>query len=234
MNLPIPTPTTIPEAAFLHLLQLASPSLPIGAYSYSEGIEALVTQGIIQNHATLAHWLTQELHQGAIRLEAAMMLRAYQAAQGEDWEKLRFWNDWTTAAKETEELRHQSWQMGRSLTRLLLSLAPALQQPLQSLGFEGNYGIVFGVAASYWQIDPQSACLAYFHSWASNLISAAVKLVPLGQTTGQQVLIQLYPAIGETAQQLPHVRDDELSSWGWSLTLASMNHQTQYSRLFQS
>lgn len=108
--------------ALLCLLQLASPALPVGAYSYSEGLETLVNTGTIGNEQSLKHWLEQELRYGAIRLEAAVMVRAYQSAQLDDTQALGYWNNWLSALRETEELRQQSWQMGRSLIRLLLQL----------------------------------------------------------------------------------------------------------------
>jgi urease accessory protein len=121
-----PMVETPPSAtALLSLLQLASPALPVGAYSYSEGIETLVHQGQISHADALAQWLTEELERGAIRLEAAVMMRAYRAWQQQDSASLVTWNDWLSAVRDGEELRNQSWQMGRSLLRLVGDLEPA-------------------------------------------------------------------------------------------------------------
>ncbi|PSB06716.1 urease accessory protein UreF, partial [filamentous cyanobacterium CCP2] len=108
-----------PIASLLHLLQLVSPALPVGAYSYSEGLETLVQANKITNLSTLEDWLAQELRYGAIRLEAAVLLRIYDAAHSNQLDRLSYWNQWLSAFRETEELREQSWQMGRSLVRLL-------------------------------------------------------------------------------------------------------------------
>lgn len=224
----------IEHFALLRLLQLASPGLPVGAYSYSEGIEALVEAGKLDDRTALETWMIQELGFGAIRIEAAVMVRAYRAYQADNWESVSHWNYWLSAARETEELRLQSLQMGRSLLRLLHDLN-LLEQPYTSLQQEGcHFAIAFALAAAHWRIDLHPAVLGYLHSWATNLINAGVKLIPLGQTAGQQLLLHLQPVIQRTAEEILTLPDDDLHSCGWGLSLASMQHETQYSRLFRS
>ncbi|MGK7904875.1 MAG: urease accessory protein UreF [Hormoscilla sp.] len=218
----------------LYLLQLASPALPVGAYSYSEGLEALVETGAIACGESLRKWLQEELRYGAIPLEAAVMLRAMNGAAKGDKMTLSYWNAWVAAAKETEELRQQSWQMGRSLARLLLEIQPSLKTLLDACGTDCHYPIAFGIAASHWQIPPDDAILGYLHSWASNLVTAGVKLIPLGQTRGQKLLLDLHPDIAKAAQNILSLEDDDLCSCSWGLALASMAHETQYTRLFRS
>ncbi|MBD2022513.1 urease accessory protein UreF [Leptolyngbya sp. FACHB-36] len=224
--------------ALLRLLQLASPALPIGAYSYSEGLEALVYSGKLVNAAQLEHWLTQELRYGGIRLEAAVMVRSYEATQKDDRAQLQFWNRWLSAARETEELRLQSWQMGRSLLRLFQDVEPQWADALLVAALRQENGcnaaIAFGLVAAYWQIDLSSALLGYLHSWATNLVGAGIKLIPLGQTAGQQTLLNLHAVLKSVAQEVLALDDDDLSNCGWGLAIASMTHETQYSRLFRS
>jgi urease accessory protein len=215
-------------------VQLASPALPVGAYSYSEGLETLIDTEIIKNEQSLKHWLEQELRYGAIRLEAAVMIRAYNAAKLSDTEALSYWNNWLSAARETEELRLSSWQMGRSLIRLLLQLQPQIAENANAVGNPCNYAIAFGMAAVGWEIDLSAAILGYLHSWATNLITAGVKLIPLGQTAGQQLLLQIQTNISSATKEILPLEDDDLSSCGWGLSLASMSHEIQYTRLFQS
>jgi urease accessory protein len=217
----------------LSLLQLVSPALPVGAYSYSEGLETLVEWDVISNNHTLQHWLEQELDYGAIRLEAAVMLRAYQATVSSDRSTLIYWNNWLSAARETSELRASSWQMGQSLMRLLLAMKPVEAQNLCLQG-ECNYATALGIAAALEQIDLKSLILGYLHSWATNLITAGVKLIPLGQTAGQILLHELHPHISAAATKIIGLQDDELSSCSWGLSLASMAHENQYTRLFRS
>lgn len=222
------------NSSLLCLLQLASATLPVGAYSYSEGLEMLVEQRKIALPEDLGHWLNQELSYGAVRLEAAVMVRAYQAAQSGNLTTLNYWNCWLSAARETEELRQQSWQMGWSLSRLLRDLIPEIQPLIAAVGIPCNYAIAFGIAAQQWQIELSAALLGYLHSWATNIIAAGIKLIPLGQTVGQQLLLEIHPQISHSATEIIGLEDDSLSSCGWGLALASMNHETQYSRLFRS
>ncbi|MBE9008378.1 urease accessory protein UreF [Fortiea sp. LEGE XX443] len=225
---------TLTDSHFLFILQLASPALPVGAYSYSEGLETLVENGIISHQDTLKHWLTSELRYGAIRLEAAVMLRAVESARISDLERLCYWNRWLSAARETQELRNSSWQMGRSLGQLLGKIQPQLLPNINIVGNPCNYAIAFGIAVAHWQINLQAALLAYLHSWATNLITAGVKLIPLGQTAGQELLLDLQPLFSATVQEILVLENDQLGCCSWGLSLASMQHETQYTRLFRS
>lgn len=214
----------------LQLLQLASPTLPVGAYSYSEGIETSVATGIISDRQTLEHWLLQELQQGGVRIEAAVMVRAYTA----DPEILRHWNAWLSATRETESLRLQSWQMGGSLLRLLVDLEPAVAEIARAVGSPCNYAIAFGIAAYYWQLPLSVTVASYLHTWASDRIAAGVKLIPLGQTAGQQLLLSLHEPIAAIAAQILRLGDHELASWTWGLAFASLGRQQLHTRLFRS
>lgn len=230
------------DFTLLSLLQLASPTLPVGAYSYSDGLETLVETGVVNDPKSLWQWIEQELRYGAIRLETAVMIRAYRSVVSEDVERLAYWNAWLTAAKETAELRSQSWQMGNALVRLLLEVSPPPKTP-QTLSFQDlasatgtpcNYAIAFGMAAAHWQIDLRASVLGYLHSWASNLISAGIKLIPLGQTVGQKLLFDLSQDITQCTEVVLVWEDEQLGNCGWGLALASMAHETQYTRLFRS
>jgi len=229
-----------PQIAMLRLLQLAV--VPVGAYSYSEGLETLVNVGIIHNPASLKKWLENSLQFGAIRLEAAIVVRALRAINLGDLTALAYWNAWASAAKETEELRLQSWQMGRSLVRLLQDIQlpvhskmiPSVPQLIEACGSQCNFAVAFGMAAVKLEIEEEAAILGYLQSWAANLVNAGVKLIPLGQTAGQQLLLDCNSYISLTAQEVLQLADDDLSSCSWGLALASMAHETQYTRLFRS
>ncbi len=226
----------------LCLLQLASPTLPVGAYSYSEGIELLVTTGKIYDYDSLKKWLVDSLKFGAIRLEVALMVRAYWATNLEKLHLLNHWNNWATAAKETEELRQQSLQMGRTLIRLFINIQPDLPTELISF-IQGkieaetdfcNFAIAYGLISAHWQIEIESAILGYLYSWATNSVNAGVKLIPLGQTVGQKLLLELQNQIVLSAKEVLKLKDEELNSCSWGLSLASMAHEIQYTRLFRS
>lgn len=231
-------------AAQLKLLQLVSPTLPVGAYNYSEGLEWLVEQGDITNAQSLESWIAQELGQGSITVETAVMARAYgyvnQAISldvlGSGTKSLSYWNQWLTATRETKELRQQSLQMGGSLRKLLGDLEPATQSLFKEIPPTEpcNYAIAFGLGVAFWGIDIDQSGLGYVHSWVNNLISAGVRLIPLGQTEGQRILLHLTPIILEQWQRISSLEDDDLYSCSWGLALASMAHESQYTRLFRS
>ncbi|MEM7066320.1 MAG: urease accessory protein UreF [Cyanobacteria bacterium P01_B01_bin.77] len=223
---------TIDQQALLKLLQLTSPALPVGAFSYSEGLETLVEQGYLADSATLQNWLVQELRHGSVQLEVAIAHRAHQNHLVPD--QLRYWNQWLTASRDTAELRQQSWQMGRALVRLGQKLQPELQPTFAACGTPCNFAVAFGIIAARWHIDTHTMALGYLQSWAANLIGAAVKLVPLGQTDGQSCLLQLIPELTKAAAHMVTLGDDELYVSGWGGAIASMHHETLYTRLFRS
>jgi len=248
----------------LNLLQLASPALPVGAYSYSEGLETLIAQQIIGDRFQLYNWIVRELRYGSIRVETAVMVRGYRSFHQQDLEQLQFWNAWLSAQRETRELRQQSWQMGRSLLQLLANLYPLqfgqTQRNSEQTSPPGrdernlspadlelqenravvpdlspcNYAIAFSIAAVLGNIPPETAALAYLHSWTTNLVGAGVKLIPLGQTAGQQLLVRLRDRLAIGCEEILAIADEALDSCSWGLTLASMAHETQYTRLFRS
>lgn len=225
---------TLTHSHFLTVLQLASPALPVGAYSYSEGLEMLVENGTIRNINNLQDWLKSELIYGSIRLDAAVIVRAFDAVKTDDIEALKRWNLWLSAARDTEELRAANWQMGRSLMQLLSKLEPEILPLVHAVGYPSNYAIAFAIACAHWDINIQACLLAYLHSWANNLITAGIKLIPLGQTAGQELLLGLQPLLTITVAEILLMEDDDLGSCNWGLSLASMQHEIQYTRLFRS
>jgi urease accessory protein len=222
------------STALLMLLQLTSPALPVGAYSYSEGLETLVDQGLIKSAADLQTWLTESLATGSIGIEAAILIRAHRAWTKGDQQQVIYWNHWLSATRETAELQQQNWQMGRSLLKLLQDLYPQSDWSGWSMAENWNMAVIFALAAGLAEIDEYTAVLGYLHSWASNLVSAGVKLIPLGQTAGQKLMLQLAEPIRMSADRSLTLPDDQLFSCSWGLAIASMTHETQYSRLFRS
>lgn len=226
---------SIPEPmALLHLLQLANSALPVGAFSYSEGLETVVQQSVMTNVEQLQHWLVQELHYGTMRIDGWVIRQVYDAIEQGNFRQLASWNHWLSAVRETEEMRLQSWQMGRSLAKLLPELNPDVAPLLQTCGDRCNFAIAFAIAAKQWNIGLEPAVLAYFHSWAANLINAGVKLIPLGQTQGQRLLTGLHADIEMATAAVLNYAEPQIYGCSWGLAIASMNHETLYSRLFRS
>lgn len=222
------------SSCWLPFWQLISPTLPIGSYSYSEGIEWLVNSDGIKTPQDLEQWLNQELSFGSIRIEAAIMLRGYQCVLNQDAGSLQRWHQWFLAARETAELRHQTCQMGHSLAQLLSVLKPDSQPWIRTVEGSCSLPIAFGIAVALLDLPPDIALLGYLHSWCNNLLQAGIRLGLLGQTQGQLLLQQLQPGIQRCADEVKQLPDQGLNSFNLGLTLASMAHENQYSRLFRS
>jgi len=222
----------------VRLLQLASPALPVGAYTYSQGLEWAVESGAVRNEADAAAWIGDLLEWSLARFEAPLMACQLAAwARGDDDEVVRL-NDDFLASRETAELRAETVQMGYSLVRLLVDLdafaaLPGWRQRLLAIDRPG-FPTAWSAAAAAWQIPAEQALAAYLWAWAENQVMAALKAVPLGQSAGQRVLVALgarIPDLVAAAQRLPESR---WSNYTPGLALASSRHETQYTRLFRS
>lgn len=201
------------------LLQLASPALPVGAYSYSGGLESAVDAGIVKDAATAHAWIEGVLEHSVASFDAPCLKKMI-----EEPERQAELNDLYLASRETAELRAETLQMGYSLCRLL-----------RELGLEGApegtvcFPAAFAFAARAWNIDPTEAAQAYLWGWLENQVMAALKAVPLGQTDGQKMLL----ALGASLERL--AANEEIGgNFAPMLAVLSSRHETQYSRLFRS
>ena len=214
-------------------MHLASPSLPVGGFAYSQGIEWAVESGWIRDNADLERWLKDQLQHALVNLDLPILARLYVAVKDNDSIALERWTDVLLAGRETSELRLEERNRGRALADLLvgLELADAVTwRPLlascQAAGF--------AFAAVRWQIARRDTALGYAWSWLDNLVLAAVKLVPLGQTQGQQVLHRLLPVLTEMVDASLTLDDENIGASTPALAIASSRHETQYTRLFRS
>jgi len=218
------------------LLQLASPALPVGAYSYSQGLEAAVEKKIVCDASTAAQWIGAMLEYSVAPMEAPVLLRSIAAWRASDFVAIDNWNALFLASRETSELRAETVQMGYSLRKLLTELegtneeARAHLARLEEIAFPTPYAF----AVSQWQIPAQPALVAYLWAWLENQVMAALKAVPLGQTDGQRMLLALGDRLGAIADRAAMLADDDLGSFAPGLALLSSQHETQYSRLFRS
>jgi urease accessory protein len=217
----------------VRLLQLASPALPVGAYSYSQGLEAAVEAGIIRDAQTAARWIGDVFALAVLRMEAPLFLRLVAAWESGDESAVCRWNDELIASRETAELRAETLQMGYSLRRLVSELGVEGASGLDAFE-ELAYPTAFAFAVAAWRIDGREALEAYLFAWIENQVLAAVKTVPLGQTQGQRILLELAQRIAPAAESAAAMGDDELSNLAPGLALASARHETQYSRIFRS
>jgi urease accessory protein len=227
---------TPPDLALARLLQLASPTLPVGAYSYSQGLESAVEERMVVNAETAERWIGDLLRLGVARLEAPLWCRLERAWEQCDPGAVQQWNDFFLATRETAELRAETMQMGYSLARLLADIGEFERAALDSLAEVAHiaFPAAFAFAVAGWNIPAQSALIAYLWSWLENQVMAAVKCVPLGQTDGQRLLARLGAHLPALAQQILAAVDDQLCNFTPALAIASSRHETQYSRLFRS
>ena len=213
------------------LLQLASPALPVGAYSYSQGLEAAIEARLVRDEATALAWIDDVLELNVARMEAPVFMRLHAAWCGDDEAAARHWNALFLASRETAELRAETVQMGHSLARLFGELGHG--DP-----FSGWDEVTLPAAYTWWaarcEIEAPSALVAYLWSWAENQVMAALKAVPLGQSAGQRVLLALGPRLAEVAERARHADDESIGSFAPAYAILSSQHETQYSRLFRS
>ena len=204
------------------LLQLASPVLPVGAYSYSGGLEAAVEAGVVKDAASAEQWIGDVLEHSVARMEAPTVLAFFSGNFDEVNEKF-------LASRETAELRAETVQMGYSLNRLLKDLGVG-EVPLE----EPSFPAAFAFAARHWNIEPEAALQAYLWAWIENQVMAAVKAVPLGQTDGQKILLSLGNLLPSVTEKAKSMRDEDLGTFAPGLAMLSSRHESQYSRLFRS
>ena len=201
------------------LLQLASPTLPVGAYSYSQGLEAAIEAGWVTNEETARLWIGDVLELSVARMEAQVL-----RAQIVDPSQER--NDFFVASRESAELRAETLQMGHALSRLLAELG--VEVPIK----DPAYPTAYALAVRHWRIEPGAAMVAYLWSWLDNQVIVAVKAVPLGQTAGQRILLALGDRLGGLAEL--KLEEASWANFAPGLAWQSMRHETQYSRLFRS
>lgn len=220
----------------VRLLQLASPVLPVGAYSYSQGLEWAVDEGTLRDAATAETWIGDILDLVVARGEAAVLWRMFGAMERADWPRFSTWNAWFRASRETAELRAETEQMGGALAKLAFDLGLVGGPAGQALERCAPVTLpaAFALAARGFGVPPQAALAAYLWSWLENQALAAMKLVPLGQLAGQRLLMSLGARIPAAVASAMTLADDDLSSFAPGLCLASSRHETQYTRLFRS
>lgn len=227
--------TPLPVGSLLQLIWLASPALPVGGFSYSEGLEAGVDRAGVATENIASDWLGDQLQLSLARGDLAVIAQAIPAWRSGDLEKIKALNDWVLQTRETSELRAQAEQMGRSLLEWLRNHHSVSTDQIDACAqLPPTYPIAFALAASPLAAGVSDCLAAYAFGWAENMMQAALKSVPLGQSAGQRILARLaaeIPAAVETAMAL---EDHERQAFSPMLAILSSQHETQYSRLFRS
>jgi urease accessory protein len=228
--------TQIDALGLTRLLQLVSPALPVGAYSYSQGLESAIDDGIVADAATAEAWIQGILDFNVGTFDAPIVWRLSNAAATSDHSGFRHWNNLYLAGRETAELRAETLQMGSALVSLTAQLRPHGTSATGALEQTGplTFPAAFCLAAYHMSIEREAVLLGYLWSWLENQVIAAVKAIPLGQTAGQRMLSAIGGSLPATVVRAQNMADDELSNFAPGLAIASSRHETQYSRLFRS
>jgi urease accessory protein len=225
------------SATLLQLMWLASPALPVGGFSYSEGLEAAVESGLVANETQAGDWLVDQLQLSVARADLPVLARACVAWHEHNTERIAQLNNWVRQTRETAEFRAQAEQMGRSLLDWLRNSRfcdDTRISTLAALQPAPTWPVAFALAAELSNATPRDALLAFAWGWAENMAQAAMKAVPLGQAAAQRMLARLADAVPDAVDGAMLLPDDERQAFAPMLAILSAQHEAQYSRLFRS
>ena len=234
----IPTMVSAPTSIhkLLGLLQLASPALPIGGFSYSQGLESAVEMRLVYDAESAQTWIQSGLEAMLGANELPMLATLRRAWERKNYQEVKLKNAWFLASRESLELRQETEQMGWSLAQLALRLSwhdRARQAALQELK-PICLPAAFAYAAGALGIDDESCVAAYTFVWVENQVAAAAKAVPLGQIAGQKILYSMHGLASSLALRAIDTDPEQISTFAPHLAILSARHANQYSRLFRS
>ena len=224
------------SAALYRLLTWLSPAYPGGAFSYSHGLETAVEEGLVRNRADLASYIATVLQHGAGRVDAALLVAAHRAARGNRPRALDQVAELAAAWRGTAETALETMQQGTSFTSITATAWPDARFAAFAARHGGKlaHPVAFGAVAGFQRIPLLASVTAWLAAFAANLVSAGVRVVPLGQTDGQLATAALHPVVEAAAQAALVANLETLGTAAPWLDLLSMRHETQYTRLFRS
>lgn len=217
----------------VRLLQLVSPSLPTGAFNYSQGLETAIEAGWISDASSLNDWLEDIMKGSLAHVDVPILMRFYQASVDKDLGRIEDLCNLLLACRESRELREEEINRGRAVVSLLKGL-DLLPDPAWGAILARSQLAGFCLAAATWQITVEDVAQGYVWSWLENQVLAGVKIVPLGQTAGQRILLGLSDTITEVVREGLALTDDEIGASSPALALISCFHETQYTRIYRS
>jgi urease accessory protein len=223
------------DSSLMQLMWLASPALPIGGFSYSECLESAVDAGLVTTEKEASDWLVEQLHTSLARADLAVIAQAIPAWQTADHTRIAQLNAWVLQTRESSELRAQTEQMGRSLLEWLRNHTTAQPEQITLLASQQpTYPLAFALAASATGAQLRDCLLANAFGWAENMMQAAIKSVPLGQSSGQRILSALAANIPAAVDLALGLDDENRQAFSPMLAILSARHESQYSRIFRS
>jgi len=222
----------IDAGGLYRLLSWLSPSYPVGAFSYSHGLEYAVETGCVATAGDVSEWVSTVLLQGTGRVDGVLFREAYSAVGDANWNHLDDIVDLGNAFQATSEFALETRAQGNAFIKATLAAWPA--DAISRIETGAVYPVAVAVACAAHDIPLKTALHGYFHAFVANLVSAAVRLVPLGQTDGQLSIAALADAVSQAQDQALTIPLDDIGSAAPLIDLASMHHETQYTRLFRS
>lgn len=227
--------TDVDMQAVLRLWQLISPSLPVGGYAYSQGLETVIDSSWVNNENETSDWLRGVISHNMQYLDLPVLNRLYCARELGNRKEFEYWNTFLLASRETSEIKKEDAQLAAALNRLARDLDLEIES---DSWFEAQPEVSFAASlasiAVSWAIPRQTLCYAYVWIWLENQVAAAIKLIPLGQTAGQRILLNMSDVIINTVEKAETINDEQIGMSCFALAIASAKHETQYTRLFRS
>lgn len=239
------TTDPVPQAALYRLLAFLSPAFPVGAFTYSHGLEQVIEDGDVRDAASLQAWLVDILRYGAGRSDAILLKETMFAAERGDETSLRELIDLGLALQPSKERHLETSAQGTAFVKAVREAwMPSNNDPatvvFSSLANSEDapetwpYPVAVGLTAAAWKLPVEATVMSFLHAFSANIISAAVRAVPLGQSDGQRVLAALEPVISQVTSEALDASCDDLGTSTFLADIASMAHETQYTRLFRS
>lgn len=223
----------ITDIGLIRLLQLCSSALPIGSFTYSQGLEWAVECQWISTEQDLQEWLSDLIHTNLQQLEIPILVKMSTAIKRQDLTQLTYWTHFLMAHRETSELRLEEHNRGRAMARLLNDLDLPVHDDWKNV-LAQTQTASFAAASTHWEIPIAQSCQGFAWSWLENIVLSGVKLIPLGQVAGQRILLKLTPLLTTAVNAGLKTNEENIGSSSPALAYASARHETQYTRLFRS
>ncbi|KXW56931.1 urease accessory protein UreF [Ferrovum sp. PN-J185] len=217
------------------LLHIVSPTLPVGAFSYSQTLEWWVEQGVVKDESSFIKWLSDFLLLGQFRSDLVFFNQAFTSIKTNDFNHFLEINSLYLSSRETSELRLESIQMGYSLLKLIPEITSLDLKLFPFDNKELGYPLVWVLLSYYCGLNNVTAQKGFLWSWLENIVMVGVKVIPLGQTAGQRILVKMIEILDLNLEKMISINNEDIPITTLpGLAIASSCHETQYTRLFRS